>query len=1649
MGQKRTFSGVLMVLIFSVPFFVIAHMTYADTSGQTDVEVSISDPNEHIRTSGYLYVTEQKNNALHWVKLDVGADADGKIQVDLVETQEFTTLAENKLTVDQPGQNVDGDFQILGGGSRTRLTIKNGVITGPSGKTNSNAVGIVIADDTRIEGPEQFEIRFTKTGGNIKFPNDAQELRLKVWITDNSDTLALTVDTEPNTTSIEKSTRVAEGTLAKFRFSLERPLEEGEYAQARIFTDIRAPIDFLQTNQTVASNDDFSAFSDENSKLITWKEGQQHRDISIPTTSDNIDELDEVFALVVSHGGSSGVDVSKISPYSPTRPSVLVTIQDDDPHPEISVTSPIVPEGDSGISTMSFNIKLDRPSEKGVTVNYRLFERSGDATSKKTADENKEAGKKANTTHDYIGVEDGKFTFAPGEIEKTVKITIEGDPTEEQNERIVLRLENPENATFVGGGANLDGVGTIVNDDTPLTITLRAPGSATKEGEVATFRIELDRAWSEDIAFQWWTVGPTYGNSKKNATIELDFSMVVDGFTCDATCEGVIKQGETVKTLLVEIKSDKLDEKIEEYIVVLGLLGPPGKFVLKGDGPFASAVKAIGTILDGTAVSVLNAEVVTEGADAVFPIELTEPLAKDVEITLGTEDGSATDGLPTGSGEGHDYKVKTDEKVIISAGKSRKEVRVETLQDYIDEGREEFYLKIKSAVEVDQKGKKSTTNIEIDQTRGKATIRDDDARPRMNIADAPTITEGGTAVFTVSLSEESDRPVSVRWQTADGNGQNPAQAEDRDYKFFVQQTLTIPAGELSAEIQVPTYDDVVPESSETFRVLLSHAPNAALIDGEGIGTIEDDDMPTVYINKISSFELLDGGVDKNKRVELDGGRIPESWDGMGGLPLAVYFDIKLSAPAPYDVKVKARILNGNDFGRWPASPRSGGGQGEYDKSKAEGEITIESGKTRPESEVSVLVYDDTKIENDEVFRLQLYKATNAKIDAARDTGMVTILDDDGIRYLISPGQPNTVKEGKKIKIRFERRPKNIDHILGGWAERYRTPLLRHHFRVCLIGGIESYENYKEKPEDGRANIGGGEIKKDDDVYLAKSTPTGEGNHCRVKSDAGLGSYVSIGFNKSASPWEHTVEIITTDDDLVEGDEKFTLQFEITDPYNSSRTVPEQSRLFRYEITIIDDDVHRIKVDNARAKEGDTVDFKIFVDPKDPKPKPGDTATFYYNTVDGSATKFKDYTSVDIPRQITLTAPADLSNSWGTISVPTTQDNKFEPDETFTLKLSKPSKGYDFELTNKGKAIGTIEDNDIHEVSFVDTVVEEGDKAVVTARLNRASDYDVTVDWSTEDIGDKEAKAGIDYTGVTKSTLTIKAGETTAKVKVLTTEDDKDEPDEDFHVQVINVTPSNVIKGPNAAVVAIRDDDPGSVSFGDQESITIEENEIWRSNVPTVSGQPHGDVNWTISGADAKVFSINAETGQLTLSAQNFERPTDADKDNVYEVVVRAVDEDGNQYVSKSPVEVSVTDVNTVEVKLATPDPVTEGETINITVVRNEADKSINATLKWQTLVDSDGSNPAAETDYAAVSETQVLNLANDANTVVSIDTTSDQVDETDETFRFRLSDLSDSVTDDAVFVDDKGKVIAGPIEVVLTITDDDTRGVTVSPTTLT
>lgn len=120
-------------------------------------------------------------------------------------------------------------------------------------------------------------------------------------------------------------------------------------------------------------------------------------------------------------------------------------------------------------------------------------------------------------------------------------------------------------------------------------------------------------------------------------------------------------------------------------------------------------------------------------------------------------------------------------------------------------------------------------------TRGQGYNFGEHAEASVSIGDA-AVSEGQAAQFTVTLSTAITADVVVQFATANGTA-----TAGLDYTA-TRGSLTIPAGQTSAIISVPTLNDTLSEPAETFFVNLISVTNADLADAQGQGTINDTDF---------------------------------------------------------------------------------------------------------------------------------------------------------------------------------------------------------------------------------------------------------------------------------------------------------------------------------------------------------------------------------------------------------------------------------------------------------------------------------------------------------------------------------------------------------------------------------------------------------------------------------------------------------------------------------------------------------------------------------------------------------------------------------------------------------------------------------------
>jgi hypothetical protein len=140
-------------------------------------------------------------------------------------------------------------------------------------------------------------------------------------------------------------------------------------------------------------------------------------------------------------------------------------------------------------------------------------------------------------------------------------------------------------------------------------------------------------------------------------------------------------------------------------------------------------------------------------------------------------------------------------------------------------------------------------------------IAADPATPWISVSDAQLAEDGGSMIFTVSLSNASAEEINVGFATQD----NTALA-GLDYTAQSGQ-LTFAPGSTQLQVAVPVIADVLAEPDETFFLVISSPINAQILDEQGVGTILANSAAAVQIE--TRFEIRDAG----NNVVPDGGTI--------------------------------------------------------------------------------------------------------------------------------------------------------------------------------------------------------------------------------------------------------------------------------------------------------------------------------------------------------------------------------------------------------------------------------------------------------------------------------------------------------------------------------------------------------------------------------------------------------------------------------------------------------------------------------------------------------------------------------------------------------------------------------------------------------
>ncbi len=1312
-----------------------------------------------------------------------------------------------------------------------------------------------------------------------------------------------------------------------------------------------------------------------------WSQGQT---VTVTGVDDAVDNTPDRTATI-SHQASGG-------DYASVSKDLTVTVTDDEEASAFSVADASVPEGDSGTASLSFTVSLSPAADMQTTVDWVTSKESGDTATPGT---------------DYTAGS-GTLTFAKGDTSKTATVTVTGDQVDEANETLTLTLSNATgDAEISSGGASA--TGTITDDDTrgltlskeAVTVT-EAPGA----GRTATYTVAL--------ASQ-----PTAA-----ATVAVQSSAVGTATVMPASLSFSTSNWSQGQTVTVTGVDDTVDNTPDRTATISHQAS---------GGDYASVSKNLTvTVTDdeeASAFSVADASV-TEGDSGTASLSFTVSLSPAADMQTTVDWATSKESTDTAT-PGTDYTAGSG-TLTFAKGDTSKTATVTVTGDQVDEANETLTLTLSN----------QTSGLTLGTSTATGTITDDDTKGLALSKTGVTVTEasgtGRTATYTVALASQPTAAVTVAVSSS---------AETAATVMPASLSFTTTNWNSAKTVTVTGVDDAVDNTPDRTATISHQASGGdyASVSKDLTVTVTDDEGA-------SAFSVADASVN-----EGDSGTASLS------------FTVSLSPAADMQTTVD-----------WATSKESGDtATPGTDYTAGSGTLTFAKGDTSKTATVTVT--GDQVDEDNETLTLTLSNQTSG-LTLGTSTATGTITDDDTKGVTLSKGsvtvteapgagrtatytvalasQPTaavTVAVSSSAETAATVMPASLSFTTTNWNSA-KT--------VTVTGVDDSVDNTPDRTATISHQASGGDyasVSKDLTVTVTDDEGPSAFSVAAASVTEGDSGTASLSFTVSLSPaadMQTTVDWATSKESadtatpgtdytagsgtltFAKGDTSKTVTVTVTgdqvDEDNETLTLTLSNQTSGLTLgtstatgTITDDDTKGL----ALSKTGVTVTEA---------PGAGRTAT--YTVALASQPTAAVTVAVSSSAETAATVmPASLSftttnwNSAKTVTVTGVDDSVDNtPDRTATI--SHQASGGDYASVSKDLTVTVTDDEGPSAFSVAAASVTEGDSGTAslsfTVSLSPAADMQTTVDWATSKESADTATPGTDYTAGS-GTLTFAKGDTSKTATVTVTGDQVDEDNETLTLTLSNQT-SGLTLGTSTATGTITDDDTKGLALSKTGVTVTEASGAGRTATYTVAlaSQPTAAVTVAVASGAATAATVrplslsfstsNWSQGQ-TVTVTGVDDDVDNTPDRTATISHRA---SGGDYASISKdLTVTVTDDDGTSAFSVADASVNEGDSgtasLSFTVSLSPA-ADMATTVAWAT---SDGTATAGA-DYTMGSGTLSFS-AGDTSKTATVTVTGDQVDEDNETLKVTLSNASGGPT-----ISDN--------EATGTITDDDTKGVTLS-----
>ncbi|MBO1406429.1 cadherin, partial [Vibrio cholerae] len=460
--------------------------------------------------------------------------------------------------------------------------------------------------------------------------------------------------------------------------------------------------------------------------------------------------------------------ITPIPPIDPEEPVSPIVIS--------SITGDNVAEG----SNNTFSVSLSGTTTAETTIVLTL---AGDTAAK---------GVDFNGTS-VIVVINGVSQTVPVNEDGTFQVTV---PTNTNSFSVQVSTiddniyEGNETFTLSGAGTNgiVTGTATITDDgsnggtdDSPVVNGISSP--TVSEGYSATFDVSLSNASTTATTVTLTLAG-------ESATKNVDFngtsvSVIINGVSklVSVNDDGTFSVDVPANTTTFSVSVETTDDDVYEGSETFTLSGKTetqtstikGTATIKDDGSVTPPDLPADD--DRPAVSEISSPTVSEGYSATFDVSLSNASTTATTVTLTLAGESATKNVDFNgtsvtviiNGVSKSVFVNDDGtfSVDVPANTTTFSVSVETTDDDVYEGSETFTLSGKT--ETQTSTIKGTATIKDDGSVTPPDLPADDDRPAVSGISSPTVSEGDSATFDVSLSNASTTATTVTLTLAGGS----------------------------------------------------------------------------------------------------------------------------------------------------------------------------------------------------------------------------------------------------------------------------------------------------------------------------------------------------------------------------------------------------------------------------------------------------------------------------------------------------------------------------------------------------------------------------------------------------------------------------------------------------------------------------------------------------------------------------------------------------------------------------------------------------------------------------------------------------------------------------------------------------------------